>query len=114
VTVTHVGRRRRRDAFTVDGDLDPAAADVLFDALLPAVLSVDSDAVLINMAGVARFDASGVEVLVELGDLAGVWGKDILLIAPPERVTRLIRRVGGGQRLRSLVVAGSRTTYLRL
>jgi anti-anti-sigma factor len=112
--VTHLGRRRRRDAFVVDGDLDPAAADVLFDALLPAVLSVESDSVLINMAGVTRFDTSGVEVLVELGDLAGVWGKDILLVAPSERVTRLIQRTGRGQRLRSLVRAGSRTTYLRI
>lgn len=107
-------RRHRRDVFTIRGDVDMSSADVLFDALLSAVLSTDSDTVFVNMADVTFFDSTGLDVLVDLREMAAACGKDVLLVEPSDRVTRVIELAGRGQGLRQVMRAGRRTTYVQL
>jgi anti-anti-sigma factor len=106
--------RARRDGYSVSGDIDAACADSLFRALLPGVLSAESDTVMINMAGVTFFDSAGVDVLLDLREIASVWGKDVLLVAPSEWVLRVIDLAGEGRRLRRLTDVDDLVTYYQL
>ena len=106
--------RARRDGYTVSGDIDAACADTLIHALLPAVLSTESDTVLSNMAGVTFCDSAGVGVLLELREIAALWGKELLLVSPSEWVLRVVDLMGESKRLRRLTVAGEPATYYQL
>jgi anti-anti-sigma factor len=112
--VSRLDRRPRRDAFTVTGEVDLSTSFALFDALLPAVLSVESDVVLVTMAGVTFFDSTGLDVLLGLNEIATVWGKDLLIVEPSHRVLRLLELSGRAYNVRQSVCSGTRTTYLKL
>lgn len=103
----------RTDVFTVHGELDLLTADVLFDRLVPAVLSAESDTVCVNMAAVTFLDLAGFDALTELGKMAAVLGKALVLVEPSEHVVRLIQLLGFGGGLREVVRAGRRTTCFR-
>jgi anti-anti-sigma factor len=107
-------RRERRHSFTVTGDVDLSNADHLFEAVLPAVLSPDSDVVFVNMAGVLFFDSTGFEVLVDLGELAAACGKDLIVVKPSKAVARVIDLAGRRHDRHQAVERGRWTTYMRL
>lgn len=106
-------QEHQRDIFTIEGDVDLSTADVLFDRLLPAVFSGESNGVWANMAAVTFFDSAGLDALTDIGEMAAALGKSLLLVEPSERVVRVIELLGRGAGLGQMVCAGRPTTYFR-
>ncbi|MGW2099673.1 STAS domain-containing protein [Streptomyces olivaceoviridis] len=95
-----------RHLVTVVGDLDLHTASHLADALQPLVLS-GGHSVLVDLSGVAFLDSTGLTCLIAVYRTARSTGARLALIAPSERVRRMLALTGTDQVLHSYATVDS-------
>lgn len=74
----------------VSGDLDIATADQLFRDANEALRASAPTTLVLDLAGVSFLDSSGIGTLVELRNVAGDTGGDLVLRRPSDRTKRLL------------------------
>lgn len=74
----------------VSGDLDIATADQLFRDANEALRAHAPTTLVLDLAGVAFLDSSGIGTLVELRNVAGDTGGEVVLRRPSVRTRRLL------------------------
>ena len=74
----------------VSGDLDIATADQLFRDANEALRAAAPTTLVLDLSGVAFLDSSGIGTLVELRNVAGDTGGDLVLRRPSDRTRRLL------------------------
>ncbi|POX60155.1 anti-sigma factor antagonist [Streptomyces sp. Ru62] len=89
-----------RHLVTVVGDLDLHTASHLADALQPLVLT-GGHRVLLDLSDVAFLDSTGLTCLIAVYRTARSTGARLALIAPSERVRRMLALTGTDQVLHS-------------
>ncbi|MFF8592330.1 STAS domain-containing protein [Streptomyces sp. NPDC015220] len=89
-----------RDLVTVRGDLDLHTAHRLADAL-HSLLLTDGHSVLLDLSGVTFLDSTGLTCLITGYRTARTTGARLALIAPSERVRRMLALTGADQILHS-------------
>ncbi|MEU3483116.1 STAS domain-containing protein [Streptomyces sp. NPDC033754] len=77
----------------VRGEIDIDCASDLRETLLTA-LEVSRRGLDVDLSGVTFCDASGLGVLLDVNGTAAEAGKDLVLVAPGPRVTRLFELTG--------------------
>ncbi|GGS62196.1 STAS domain-containing protein [Streptomyces cinerochromogenes] len=97
----HVRRLRTdRHLVRVVGDLDLHTASHLADVLQPLVLT-GGHSVLVDLSDVAFLDSAGLTCLIAVYRTARSTGARVALIAPSERVRRMLAVTGTDQVLHS-------------
>jgi stage II sporulation protein AA (anti-sigma F factor antagonist) len=80
---------------TVEGELTEAARRPLVRAVTDLLLTVPTlAAVHLDVRGVTFMSSAGTAVLVQLQKLGAPRGVDLVLVAPPEAVTRPLQLTG--------------------
>ena len=80
---------------TVEGELTEAARRPLVRTMTDLLLTVPSlAAVRLDVRGVTFMSSAGTAVLVQLQKLGSPRGVDLVLVAPPEAVTRPLQLTG--------------------
>ncbi|MEW2286387.1 STAS domain-containing protein [Streptomyces sp. NPDC047841] len=103
----HVRRlSARRHLVTVAGALDLHTAAHLADALRPLVLT-GGHSVLVDLSGVGFLDSTGLTCLIAVYRTARGTGARLALIAPSERVRRMLALTGTDQVLHSYATVDS-------
>ncbi|CAL9331267.1 Anti-sigma-B factor antagonist [Streptomyces sp. enrichment culture] len=92
--------RADRSLVSVFGDLDLHTAPRLADVLQP-LLHNSGHSVLVDLSGVTFLDSTGLTCLIEAYRTARTTGAGLMLIAPSERVRRMLALTGADQVLRS-------------
>ncbi|MEV5146153.1 STAS domain-containing protein [Streptomyces sp. NPDC052727] len=92
--------RTDRHLVTVVGDLDLHTASHLADALQPLLLT-GGHSVLVDLSDVAFLDSTGLTCLIAVYRTARSTGARLALIAPSERVRRMLALTGADQVLHS-------------
>ncbi|PWU45211.1 anti-sigma factor antagonist [Micromonospora sp. S4605] len=82
---------RRQVVLRPAGEIDMSTADALERELLDAVRSADVDEVLVDLAGVAFLDSSGVRVLVHAAVVARERAVTLRVARPQPVVARVLR-----------------------
>ncbi|GHA48017.1 MULTISPECIES: STAS domain-containing protein [Streptomyces] len=95
-----------RHLVTVVGDLDLHTASHLADALQPLVLT-GGHSVLVDLSDVTFLDSTGLTCLIAVYRTARSTGARLALIAPSERVRRMLALTGTDQVLRSYATPDS-------
>ncbi|MFF8910257.1 STAS domain-containing protein [Streptomyces olivaceoviridis] len=95
-----------RHLVTVVGDLDLHTASHLADALQPLVLT-DGHSVLVDLSDVTFLDSTGLTCLIAVYRTARSTGARLALIAPSERVRRMLALTGTDQVLHSYATPDS-------
>lgn len=75
----------------VTGDLDIATADQLFREAHEALRAAATSTLVLDLAGVAFLDSSGIGTLVELRNVATDTGGELVLRDPSPRTRRLLQ-----------------------
>ena len=78
------------------GELDPATAPVLADAIA-SLETAGVDDVVIDLAGVTFLDSSGVRVLVSAREQLRASGATLTLRAPSPNIRRVLEITGLGE-----------------
>jgi len=78
---------------TFAGELDTASADQACEYVRDAIDAYGGQ-VLLDVAGLSFCDARGLGALVRMSRHAGQAGSSLHLVAPPPRLTRIIRITG--------------------
>lgn len=81
---------RTDDGLRLSGELDAHTAPLLQAALA----DVDDERTVLDMAGVAFVDSSGLRVLIQAHQAAGEAGRTLVLTNPSDAVTRLLEISG--------------------
>lgn len=82
---------RRQVVLRPAGEIDMSTADALERELLDAVRSADVDEVLVDLAGIAFLDSSGVRVLVHAAVVARERAVTLRVARPQPVVARVLR-----------------------
>jgi len=78
---------------TLSGELDIAGAPVLLDALMRSVQSEVAE-VLCDLGSVTYIDSSGISVLLTARKRLHSLGRELVLVAPSGRVTKVLEIAG--------------------
>lgn len=78
---------------TFAGELDTASADQAYEYVRGAI-DARGGQVLLNVAGLSFCDARGLGALARISRHAGQAGSSLHLVAPPPRLTKIIRITG--------------------
>lgn len=95
-----------RHLVTVEGALDLRTASRLADVLQPLLLT-SGQRVLVDLSGVAFLDSTGLTCLIAAYRTARNTGARLALIAPGERVRRMLALTGTDQVLPSYATVDS-------
>ncbi|MEW2511242.1 STAS domain-containing protein [Streptomyces sp. NPDC046870] len=95
-----------RQLVTVAGALDLHTASHLADVLQPLVLT-GGQSVLVDLSGVGFLDSSGLTCLIAVYRTARSTGARLALIAPSERVRRMLALTGTDRVLHSYATVDS-------
>ena len=79
------------------GDLDPATAPGLFDALSTLVADDAVSRVVLDLAGLEFLDSSGLRVFVAVRESLTARGAELALRRPSINITRLLDITGLGE-----------------
>jgi anti-sigma B factor antagonist len=95
-----------RHLVTVEGALDLHTASQLADVLQPLLLT-GGQSVLVDLSGVAFLDSTGLTCLIAAYRTARSTGARLALIAPGERVRRMLALTGTDRVLHSYATVDS-------
>ncbi|MFC8425815.1 STAS domain-containing protein [Streptomyces sp. NPDC057236] len=95
-----------RHLVTVEGALDLHTASQLADILQPLLLT-SGQSVLVDLSGVAFLDSTGLTCLIAAYRTARSTGARLALIAPGERVRRMLALTGTDRVLHSYATVDS-------
>jgi anti-sigma B factor antagonist len=82
---------------TLAGDLDPATAPSLDDAVGTLVADDSVGRVVLDLSGLSFLDSSGLRVFVTAREALGARGADLALRAPSANISRLLDITGLGE-----------------
>ena len=82
---------------TLTGDLDPATAPLLEEAVATLVADDSVSRVLLDLEGLSFLDSSGLRVFVTAREALGTRGAQLALRRPTENTKRLLDITGLGE-----------------